>query len=240
MSWTIWSIARPSSAAPPAGLVLEDGDASGGRSPVRMSSAAWTVSGSPSTVSVAVSKESDSAPTVMPRPSIPRRDLVDALRRDALRGRRADVRVRLQRLRHGRDARGPASASTLRGDEALERVLVRRDCVNDLQAGGLAALAHRAASVAPRLRVDVDEDAPAGRGSPAALWSKRNPLSAVGGWTSRPGRCRDWPAASRRPARRRRGPARPSPRARPRSQGEHFLSWVSSNARGVWGAPAPY
>jgi hypothetical protein len=36
-----------------------------------MSSAAWMVSGSPPTVSVAVSNESDRAPTVMPRPSTP-------------------------------------------------------------------------------------------------------------------------------------------------------------------------
>ena len=39
---------------------------------MRMSSFAWIVSGSPAIVVVAVSKESESTPTVMPRPSTPR------------------------------------------------------------------------------------------------------------------------------------------------------------------------
>ena len=72
MSWTIWSIARPSSAPTPVGSSSITVTPSGGRSPVRTSSAAWTVSGPPPTASVAVSKESESAPTVTPRPSIPR------------------------------------------------------------------------------------------------------------------------------------------------------------------------
>src|SRR3954451_13285111 len=69
MSWTICSIARPSSAP----CVLSSTTlTSFGRSPVATSCAAWIVSGLPLTSVVASSNESDSAPTVMPLPSTPR------------------------------------------------------------------------------------------------------------------------------------------------------------------------
>jgi hypothetical protein len=66
-------MARPSSAPPASGAASSiTVTPSAGRSPEAMSCAAWIVSGSPPIVSVATSKESDSAPTVIPRPSMPR------------------------------------------------------------------------------------------------------------------------------------------------------------------------
>ena len=121
MSWTIWSIARPSSVPPSAGLLDDRRRPPSGRSPERMSSAAWTVSGSPPTVSVAASKVSDRAPTVMPRPSIPGH-AVDAVGVTPCEVAAPTCARGRERLRDARDAGGFASPPCADGDEALDRV----------------------------------------------------------------------------------------------------------------------
>ena len=203
-----------------------------------MSSAAWIVSGSPAIVSVAVSNESDSAPTVMPRPSIPPRTR-------STRCACTPCDVAAPTFVNGfsacdTDATPGVAASALTSltrDVALED-LVLGGLVEDLQAARLAALPdgrqraavggvdvdeHAARLVADRQHVLIEPD-PALRGR-----RRQQAAEAVAQVARRP---------AARVGRAGAGSANRRSRTRLHAQREYSLSWISSHGAALRGVRA--